>query len=142
MTATREAIQHIHDIEIPVIEITEGWAAEDCKTIDQCNDAFAYLMAAVASIEFQIDMENLKPKGEQNREWIARATCALKYKRAALQIVGQRRGVIDREMRRSKQDTRDRQLLEYIRRVVPDKQFLEWVRASFVNDIDEQQEAA
>lgn len=86
-----EIVQHIDDIEIPVIEITSGWPAKDVSTQKECDEAFAYLMSAVAQIEFHIDMELIKQKPNQDREWLARANCALKYKRAALQIVNQRR---------------------------------------------------
>lgn len=139
----REVVQHIDDIEIPVIEITAGWAAEDCKTIEQCNDAFAYLMAAVAGIEFQIDMELIKPKPAQDRVWLARASCALKYKRAALQIVNQKRGIINQDADRAFKERRDGKLLAYVRSVTPEHQFLEWLRASGIGiDIDSVREAA
>lgn len=133
----RTAVQHIDDIEIPIIEITEGWAAEDCKTRERCDDAFAYLMSAVAGIEYQIDMELTKPKPQQDREWIAKASCALKYKRAALQIVNQQRSVINAAETREWSGRRDARLLEFIRANVTDAQFLEWVRASGVGALKE-----
>jgi hypothetical protein len=130
MSIVRNVKQHIEDIEIPVIEITEGWAAEDCKTLDQCDDAFAYLMSAVAGIEFQIDMEATKPETSQDKAWLARAKCALKFKRAALQIVNQRRAVINAEASRAFQSRRDSKLLQHIRSIVPDHQFMDWIRGS------------
>lgn len=126
----RQAVQHIDDIEIPVIEITEGWDAEKVTTRQECNDAFSYLMSACAQIEFQIDVELTKPKSHQDDLWIARAKCALKYKKAALQIVQQRRSTISTAEERAWKERRDGRLLEYIRGIVPDHQFLEWVRAS------------
>ncbi|WLB14791.1 hypothetical protein QIH87_50130 (plasmid) [Bradyrhizobium elkanii] len=133
---TRDIVQHIDDIQIPDIEITEGWAAKDVHSPADCDDAFAYLMSAIAQIEFQIDIELTKPKSVQDQVWTARARCALKYKRAALQIVQQRRGYIAEADKRSRQEARDRKLLEYIRAVVPDRQFLEWVRASNIEADD------
>lgn len=126
----REVVQHIDDIEIPVIEVTEGWAAESVSTRKDCDDAFAYLMSACAGIEYQIDVELSKPKSHTNNMWLAKARCALKYKKAALQIVNQRRAVIGAAEERAWKDSRDRNLLGYIRNVVPDKQFLEWIMAS------------
>lgn len=126
-------VQHIEEIEIPVIEITEGWAASSVKTLEEANDAFSYLMSACAGIEFQIDMELTKPKSSWDEQWLARAKCALKYKKAALQIVNQRRSVINEADKRKWQDNRDRKLLEYIRANVPDRTFLEWIRASGIS---------
>lgn len=71
--APASPVQHI-DIEIPVIEITEGWAAAAVQTRKECDDAFAYLMSACAQIEFQIDTELTKPKGHQDFHWLARAS--------------------------------------------------------------------
>jgi len=128
------SVQHLPDIEIPVIEITEGWSADSCRTHKDCNDAFAYLMAAVASIELQIDVEMTKPKESQDRLWVARANCALKYKKAALQIVNQRRSEINARENRAFQERRDANLLKYIKSIVPNETFLAWVRASGVNE--------
>jgi hypothetical protein len=128
----RQVVQHIDDIDIPIIEITEGWPAESVQTRKNCDDAFAYLMSACAGIEYQIDMEISKPKTRWDNVWLAKARCALKYKKAALQIVNQRRAVINDAETRIWKDSRDRKLLEYIRAVVPNHQFLEWLRASGV----------
>lgn len=81
-----KTVQHLDDIEIPIIEISPGWAADSINTDEDFNDAFAYLMSAVAQIEYQIDMEDSKPLANQDRVWLARAKCALKYKKAALGI--------------------------------------------------------
>jgi hypothetical protein len=125
-----KTVQHLDDIEIPIIEIEPGWAADSVKTDQDCDNAFAYLVSAVAQIEYQIDFEDSKLLAHQNKEWLARAKCALKYKKAALQIVNLRRGRINQEAKRAWQDSKDRRLLEYIRKIVPDATFLEWVKAS------------
>lgn len=130
----RDVVQHIPDVEIPIIEISDGWAAEDCNTTEQCNDAFAYLMSAVAGIEYQIDMELTKPKERQDLVWMAKAKCALKFKKTALQIINQKRSVISSEADREFKDRRDRKLLEYIRSVVPGETFLNWIRASGISN--------
>lgn len=126
----KEDIQHLPDIEIPDIEIDKGWPVSDVQTINDCDDAFALLMSAVAKIEFDIEVETLKPKNQQDGLWLAKARCALKYKKAALQIVNFARGRIADEEKRKKQNTRDRILLEYIRKVTPNEMFMQWVRES------------
>jgi hypothetical protein len=138
----RDVVQHIDDIEIPIIEITEGWTAESVKTRKDCDDAFSFLMSACAGIEYQIDMETSKPKTHWDNPWLAKARCALKYKKAALQIVNQRRSIINTADDRAWKDSRDRKLLEYIRGVVPDRQFIEWIRASGVGQIEHDQAEA
>lgn len=132
----RDVIQHIDDVEIPIIEITDGWAADSVKTREECNDAFAYLMAACAGIEFQIDTELAKPKPNWDLNWLARARCALKFKKAALQIVQVRRSMIAEEIKEARKRERDTKLLEYIRSMVPDRQFLDWLRGSGVGSIE------
>ena len=132
----RAPLQHIDDIEIPLIEITAGWPADSVKTPEDCNDALSYLMSAVAQIEFQIEMEMNKPKSSWDTTWLAKARCALKYKKAALQIVGHRRGAINDAERRALHEARDRRLLEYIRSVVPNETFLTWLHASGVTTMD------
>jgi hypothetical protein len=137
MSNAREAVQHMDDIEIPSIEITAGWAANSVKTMQDCDDAFAYLMSASAQIEFQIDTELSKPKSAQDWTWLAKARCALKYKKAALQIVNQKRGYIGEAEKRIWQDSRDRRLLEHIRAKVSDTTFMGWVRDSKVNESEQ-----
>lgn len=128
-------LQHLGDIEIPDIEIETGWAVSEIATIDDCNDAFALLMSTIAQIEYQIDAVEL---GVEQRpdEWLIKAKCALKYKKAAIQIVSHKRGSIHREADREFQRGRDQTLLHYIRDVVPEHDFLEWVRASGVANPD------
>lgn len=122
--------QSLPDIEIPDIEIDRGWPVSDVKTLEDCDDAFSFLMSACASIEYAIDMELLKPPHQRRGDWTARAKCALKYKKAALQIINQKRGGISTKESIAVQNQRDRLLLEYIRQRVPDEQFIEWVKGS------------
>lgn len=129
-------VQHMKDIEIPVIEITEGWAASDVKTADDYEDAFSYLMAAVAQIEFQIEVENIKPPAQRDKLWLARASCALKYKKAALQIIAHSRARQSERERRAVQERRDRVVLDHIKASVPHSTFMEWVRTSGVENAD------
>jgi hypothetical protein len=126
-------IQHLPDIIIPDIDIDKGWPASSVKTIEDCDDAYAFLMSAIAQIEFQIDEAALPNSGADPR-WVNKAKCALKYKRAALNIVNLRRGRIEREQRAAKQVSRDRALLDHIRANTDAAQFKAWVQDSNCNE--------
>lgn len=129
-------IQHIDDIEIPDIEITRGWIAADCKSLDDCDDAFAYLTAAIAQIEFQIEVEEMKLEPQRDLMWLARARCALRYKKGALNIVNTRRSRLIAQAKKEAQQEKDRVLLRHIRTSVPEAQYREWVRASGCEEFD------
>jgi hypothetical protein len=58
--------QHLDDIIIPDIEIAPDWPVSDIATIEDCDDAFAYLSAAVANIEYQIEANLLRPVSLQD----------------------------------------------------------------------------
>jgi len=110
------------DIEIPDLEITEGWSVSEVATLQDCEDAHNYLVGAIAGIEYQIDAEGFKPLAEQRGEWVARAKSALRYKKAALNIVQNKRGTLNEQRREAG-------LLAFIRSVVPPEQWLAWVTA-------------
>lgn len=124
------SFQHLDDIEIPDIEIAEGWPVSDILTLDDCDDAFAYLTAAIATIELQIDSEGFKPLAMQRGEWVARAKAALRYKRGALAIVNTKRSRINTATNIATASTAERAMLEFIKSCVPAKQWLEWVTAA------------
>jgi hypothetical protein len=65
--------QHLDDVAIPEIEIAEGWKANSIATREDAEKAFDYLMAAVAQIEYQLDMEMAKRISQRDHEWLARA---------------------------------------------------------------------
>lgn len=104
------------DIEIPVIYITDTWTVDDIETEEDCDDAFALLTAMVASIEGQIDeMEATGRKGESHH---IRAKAALRFKKAALQIIQSKRGRISRAQRMKTHDetmSDERKVLDYIK---------------------------
>lgn len=129
----------LETITIPDIEITDGWSASAVKDLEECDDAFAYLMAAVAEIEYQIDQHALGIVISQDPTWRARAARALKYKRAALQIVGYKRGEIASKSRQKFQNSRDRILLEHIKSTTDPELFQAWVVGS---GVDRESEAA
>lgn len=131
------SIDLIDDIEIPVIEITDGWPVTDIKTLEDCDDAFAYLTAALAGIEYQIETDGFKPIDEQRGgEWVARAKSALRFKRAALSIVNTRRGSINRAIDAERQDNRDRQLLAFIRDATQPEEWIRMVTAFNTGRLD------
>lgn len=125
--------QHLDDIIIPDIEIDKGWPVSDISTIDDCDDAYAYLMAAIASIEFDIELDANKiiNKGPL---WAARARCALKYKRAALNIVNTKRGRISDDIKATRQATRDMRLLAHIRKSLDRETWKALLQSSGVDD--------
>lgn len=120
--------QHLDDIAIPDIEITPGWAVSDLKTEEDCDDAFAYLMAAVAEIEYQLELHDVGVSPiPQTAQWAANARRALKYKRAALQILNTTRKRLSEEEKRQQRERFERQLLDHIRGSVGDQEFHKWV---------------
>lgn len=120
--------QHLDGINIPDIEIGPGWAVSDIETEEDCDDAFAYLMAAVAEIEYQLELYD-EGVGEntQRPQWAANARRALKYKRAALQILNTMRKKIANEEKQKSRERFERQLIDHIRGRVGDQQFHTWV---------------
>lgn len=128
--AARAIPQSVEDVVIPDIEIDDGWSVHDVKTFEDCEDANAYLVSAVAAIEYAIDIEDAKPQHQQDLEWRAKARCALRYKKAALSIVSSKRSKLRADAERDFLNRRDAILLEYIRTRVTDEQFLNWVAGS------------
>lgn len=129
--------QHMEEISIPDIEIQDGWAVSEIETVEDCDDAYSYLMAAVAEIEYELELKDLGVCKFADPTWPARARRALKYKRAALQLVGFKRGRIMDERRKAAQDTRDRALLDHIKSVVPGHQFHQWTVSFNAAGLDE-----
>lgn len=117
------------DIEIPVIEIEPGWSVSDLHTIEDCDDANAILIAAVAGIEMQIELASFKPLNLQDPEWTARAKGALRFKKAALGIVMNRRGAINRAEELKRLDRENEQLLAFVREALPPGEWFKLVTA-------------
>jgi hypothetical protein len=132
----------LETISIPDIEITDGWSAASVQDLEECNDAFAYLMAAVAEIEYQLEQHSIGIVISPDPTWKARAGRALKYKRAALQLVGYRRGELSALARQKAHNKRDRALLDYIKSVTDPKVFHQWVIGSGVETAARDSEAA
>lgn len=128
-----QAKQHMDDIEVPVLEVDKGWEVDDVKTFEDCNDAHAVLSAAIASIEYQIELDELGGEEPRGVRWRCGAKFALKMKKAALQQVQWKRGAIGTAEQRAINRQRDQLLLEYIRANVPHEQFMAWLKASGAN---------
>lgn len=85
------------DVDVPLIEISDGWTVEDLRTQDDCDDAFAVLTGVICSIEAQI--EKAQEDGRDSGEWYRRLKGALRWKKAALSVVQTKRGQISRRDR-------------------------------------------
>ena len=110
------------DAEIPCIEIKTGWLAEEVASIEEAEDAFAYLMSAVAEIEYRIDLYTEEGRTQD----VSRAKRALKYKRAALQIVNHRAAALKELRKRDDEKQFDSALLAIIRAEVTSGQMSQW----------------
>ena len=77
-------------IDVPVIEITDGWTVDDIQTEDDCDDAHAVLTAICASIEARMD--DLSIAGLEVSVDYKKAKAALRWKKAALAVVQNKRG--------------------------------------------------
>ena len=72
-------------------------------------------------------MEDLKPEKEQRGEWRARSRAALRYKKAALQIVSLKRAKIALERQAAEKRTTEHMVLNFIRNEVGQEQFVRWI---------------
>ena len=77
------------------IQIDDGWTIGDLETLTDCDEAFAVLTAAVASIEGQLELAGVAY--QHDPVWTARAKAALRWKKAALQAVNTKRSQFSRE---------------------------------------------
>lgn len=84
------------EIQVPIIEITDGWTVDEIETEDDCDDAFAVLTALVVSIEDRMD--RLEEAGNGLTPEYRHAKRALRWKKAALSVVNTKRGRIRREI--------------------------------------------
>lgn len=107
------------DIEIPVIEITDGFTIDDVETLDDCDDAFAILTALVASIEYRID--EFKFRNDEFSEECRRAKAALRWKKAALSAVNSKRGRITRTIAEKEKSDRNTRLADYFSAMHPNE---------------------
>jgi hypothetical protein len=126
----------LDDIEIPELEITAGWLVSDVKTLQDCDDAHAYLTGACAGIECQISMEEVKIPSQQRPEWLARTKAALRFKKGALAVVSTRRGAINRQSEIDRQDRYNEQLLAFARDALGPERWMQIVTAFTAGRVD------
>jgi hypothetical protein len=67
-----------------LIYIEPGWSLADIASVEDCDRAQAMLAKAIRTIEKSIKDAEAMPAGLVDRNWIHRATMALKFRRAAL----------------------------------------------------------
>lgn len=116
------ATQTDDNIEVPVIEIADGWTVDEVRTEEDCDDAFALLTEAITSIEYR--MEKLREEGASvTSQAYRKAKAALRWKKAAMQAVQNKRGQIKRQAKQSQQVSRERILLDEIKATSPDAFF-------------------
>lgn len=110
-----------------VIYIEDDWSVDEIETVDDCDEAFEVLVYAIASIEYQLDMESIEPSARSDEPtWERRARAALRLKKAAFSIIQYKRGAIER--RRKEADRK--QVLEFFALIVKrdePKRFKEWI---------------
>ncbi len=114
---TYQSIDQGSDIEIPIIEIAEGWTVDQLENLDDCDDAFAYLTGAMCSIESKISIAD--ELGTNIGPNYRRLKNALRWKKAALQIVQVKRGKIGRAMRQAEHKSHDRAIIDTMRDMFP-----------------------
>jgi hypothetical protein len=112
-----------HDTVIE-LRVDDGWTVEDLQTCEECDEARLVLTETIARIEEQLleAKQKLGATGEYaNSDWYRRAKTALRYKKAALQAVQNRRAQIRQTQKGMAQQTRDRMLLDLIREKYPEQ---------------------
>ena len=101
------------DIIVPVVEICDGWTVDDVKSLDDCDDAFSYLTGAIVAIEGRISAIH-SGMADNDAATLGRLKAALRWKKAAIQIVQNKRGKFAREERRFSSHSYDSKLLKLL----------------------------
>ena len=77
--------EELPEIIIPTIHIARGWDVDDVKTIQDCEDAIAYLNAAIIDLNAKLDEE--RDRTNSDRRQIRWWNATLRWKESALRIV-------------------------------------------------------
>ena len=101
------------DIHVPIIEITEGWTVDEIQNEDDCDDAFAVLTAIIVSIE--VKLETLEMDGFDKTYSYIKTKAALRWKKAALSVVNNKRGKFKRQRTEELQGSNDARVLMYLK---------------------------
>lgn len=119
-------LQHL-DVEIPRIEIAPGWYADAVSSEEECDRAHAFLTAACAVIERDLDLLAARNADTQeDLEWEARAKCALKFKKGAMAIVQRVGGRLKRAAEIEQKKRYETAMLRIIRKEVDSAQYNQW----------------
>lgn len=105
------------DIEIPIIQIADGWTVDDIQSLDDCDDAFAYLTGAICAIEDKIDAAT--EEGNDTGKPFRALKRALRWKKAAMQVVQTKRGKITRVEKKSEHLKQEQSIQNLMRRMFP-----------------------
>lgn len=110
-----------------VIYIDDNWAVDEIETVEDCDDAFETLLYAIASIEYQLDMEAIQRTSlSEDDTWERRARAALRLKKSAFSLVQYKRGAIERVRRDMERKTTAEFFLRIVKRDQPE-QFKRWM---------------
>ena len=90
--------------------IEDDWFVDDLASIEECSAAETTLLLAIASTEGQLEDEE---RVRRDGAWAHRARSAIRYKRAALHAVQQRRS----DLRQKVRDRNNRENLALRRKV-------------------------
>lgn len=88
------------EITIPEIEIGPNWFVAELASIQECDDALAYLTEAIATIERQLAMDGVD-RPSRGARWRSGATASLRFKKHAVEVVTRKRAVFASVERRA-----------------------------------------
>lgn len=90
----------LDDITIPEVEITKGWLVSELETVEDCDDALAFLTESVASCDAQLALYDAGAL-ERPAQWRANTRTALYWRKHAREVVYQRRAMLRSQERRA-----------------------------------------
>lgn len=105
---------------VPELEIEPGWLVEDCKTIEELDDARLRLTEIIASMESQLARaaQERRDTGQYaDPVWWRRTQTALKFKRAAFQRVMNKAADLRRQRREATHHTRERAIIDALKAI-------------------------
>lgn len=123
------------DIEIPILRVADGWMVDDIQSLDDCDDAIAYLTEAICRMENRsaqwvedgantgIAFRNLR----RAMRWKRLALHNVQFKRGEILRAGRsvrhaaqiERGEATRARKRAEQLTDDRMIINLMKEMFP-----------------------
>lgn len=89
------------DITIPEVEITRGWLVSELETVEDCDEALAFLTESVASCDAQLALFDAGALTGRTDQWRANTKTALYWRKHAREAVYARRAILSRQERRA-----------------------------------------